>query len=191
MSEAADSTVSPILEALYRGDHDAAEQLASDAANLDVLESAALGRVDRLRELLDADDDRAHAWSSDGFMPLHLAAFFGHADAVALLLERGADATIVSRHQFVKVTPLHSAVAREGAADFATARVLLERGAPPSTRAEGGFTPLHSAAANGDRPMVELLLTHGADRDARTDDGKKPFDLARDGGHAEVAELLH
>jgi ankyrin repeat protein len=191
MSEASDSTASPILEALYRGDAGAAEQLASDASNLDVFEAAALGRADRLRELLDGAEGDVHAWSSDGFMPLHLAAFFGHADAAALLLDRGADTTIVSRHQFVKVTPLHSAVASEGAADFATARVLLERGASPSARAEQGFTPLHSAAANGDRPMVELLLTYGADRAARTDDRKTPFDLAQAAGHAEVAELLH
>lgn len=190
MSEASDSTVSPILEALYRGDQDEAEQLAAGSSSLDVFEAAALGRVDRLRELLDDDEERVHGWSVDGFMPLHLAAFFGRADAVALLLDHGADPEIVSRHQFVKVTPLHSAVAREGAADSATARVLLERGAPASARAEGEFTPLHSAAANGDRPIVDLLLEHGADRSARTDDGKTPRDLAEEGGHSEVAEVL-
>jgi len=190
MSEASDSTVSPILDALYRGDSDTAERLGADASQLDVFEAAALGRTDRLRDVLENDPEAVRGWSSDGFMPLHLAAFFGHADAVALLLDRDADPGIVSRHQFVNVTPLHSAVAHEGAADHETARVLLEHGAPASARAEQGFTPLHSAAANGDRPMVELLLEHGADRSARTDDGRTPRALAEEGGYTEVAELL-
>jgi len=32
-----------------------------------------------------------NAVSSDGFSPLGLASFFGHADTVKLLLDRGAD----------------------------------------------------------------------------------------------------
>jgi ankyrin repeat protein len=38
--------------------------------------------------------------------------------------------------------------------------------------------------------MAELLLTHGADRSLRTDDGRTPRDLAEAAGHPEVAELL-
>ena len=45
------------------------------------------------------------------------------------------------------------------------ARRLLDRGADPDGRSggEAAETPLHSAAWNGDRPMVELLLARGAD----------------------------
>src|SRR5215208_2225626 len=113
MNDESDAALSPILEALYRGDTEAADALAADAAQLDVYEAAALGRTERLRELLGADARLASTWSADGFMPLHLTAFFGHAEAAALLLERGADVQTVSRHKFVKVTPLHSAVAQE------------------------------------------------------------------------------
>jgi ankyrin repeat protein len=190
MNDRPDTTVSPLLDALYRDDSDTVESLLTSEPELDVFEAAALGRTDRVRQLLDEDPERAHEWSSDGFTALHLAAFFGHAPAARLLLEHGADPALRSRHQFIKVTPLHSAVAREGAADVETAKVLIEGGAPIGAREEGGHTPLHSAASNGSRPMVELLLANGADPLAARDDGKTPRELALEGGHEEVAELL-
>jgi ankyrin repeat protein len=59
-----------------------------------------------------------------------------------------------------------------------------------NAKAEGGHTPLHSAAQNGDAAMARLLLAHGADPAAARDDGKTALDLAREGGHNEVAGLL-
>jgi uncharacterized protein len=190
MTDASDTSVSPILDALYRGDNASADELLAAGPTLDVFEAAALGRTERLRELLDREPELVRGWSVDGFTPLHLAAFFGRARACELLLDRGADPAVVSRHEFVKVTPLHSAVAREGAADVETARVLLEHAAPVNAGAEGGSTPLHSAAANGDRRAAELLLAHGADARMEREDGKTPLDLAREAGHNEVAQLL-
>jgi ankyrin repeat protein len=49
---------------------------------------------------------------------------------------------------------------------------------------------MHSAAANGNEALVELLLAEGADPEARTDDGKTPLDLAAERGHEVVATLL-
>ena len=47
--------------------------------------------------------------------------------------------------------------------------VILSETNPSSLR-QGGMTPLHTAALNGDLQMVDLLLkTHGADPLARTD----------------------
>ena len=56
---------------------------------LDVFEAAALGEVDRLREILDGEPTSATAYSGDGFTALHFAAFFGGPEAAELLLERG------------------------------------------------------------------------------------------------------
>jgi uncharacterized protein len=182
-------TVSPILSALYEGREADAQTLLAQNPELDVFEAAALGRTERVRELVDGDANLVDAWSPDGFQSLHLSAFFGRADVTALLLERGADVTSMSRHEFVKVTPLHSAVAAEGAEDLATVEALLERGAPVDAPAEGGGTPLHSAAFNGNVPIVQALLAHGADPEAATDDGKTPLDLARENGHENVLQL--
>jgi len=181
--------VSPILQALYEGRTEDADALLADDPTLDLFEAAAVGRADRMRELLDADPTLAQAWSPDGFQALHVAAFFGHTDATGLLLERGADTASLSRHEFVKVTPLHSAVASEGAENLRTVEVLLARGAPVGARAEGGGTPLHSAAHNGNVAIVEALLANGADPHAAGDDGKTPLDLARDQGHDTVVNM--
>ncbi len=181
--------VSPILQALYEGRTADADALLAEDPTLDAFEAAAAGRADRVRELLHADPTLAQAWSPDGFQALHLAAFFGHAGVAELLLEHGADAASLTRHKFIKVTPLHSAVASEGAENLRTVEVLLERGAPVEACAEGGGTPLHSATHNGNVAIVEALLAHGADPNATNDEGKTPLDLARDQGHNEVVNM--
>ena len=113
----------------------------------------------------------------DGFTLLHLAAFFAGADAVRLLLARGAD---VDAHGtgWMTGTALHSAVS---AGDAEAVRALLEAGADPNARQQGGYTPLHGAAHNGDAPIVRMLarrrrrpaLTNDEGRDARIVRGGK------------------
>ena len=43
---------------------------------------------------------------------------------------------------------------------------------------QDGFTPLHTAAQNGDAELVRLLLQHGADAGTTASDGRTPADLA-------------
>jgi protocatechuate 3,4-dioxygenase beta subunit len=52
------------------------------------------------------------------------------------------------------------------------------------------MTPLHKAARDGDTNEVELLLTHGADVDAKDNYGNTPLHLAAANDHKDVAELL-
>src|SRR5713226_7602467 len=94
--------VSPILDALYHGRADDAERLLAEAGptNLTIHEAAAMGAVARLAELLEADPAAVNGWSSDGFQPLGLAAFFGRREAVELLLARGGEVNTPARHPF-------------------------------------------------------------------------------------------
>jgi uncharacterized protein len=180
------AATSPVREALYRGDRAAAEAAAA-GGEVDVFDAAALGRLGRLRELLEADAELAHTLSDDGFTPLHLACFSGGAEAARLLVEGGAPLERLSEASFARVRPL-------GTAAFARrlecARLLLEAGADADGAGEGGFVPLHAAAQNGDEALVRLLLTHGATPTRPADDGTTPLDLARSAGHEECAGLL-
>src|ERR671937_2753270 len=154
--------MSELLQAVYRGDQEKAEQLLAENPQLDIFEAAALGRTERLRELLDEDPSLANAWAEDGFQPLGLASFFGHAEAARLLVERGAEVNSASRNQ-MKVMPLHSAAATSDPdARYALAKLLLEHGADPNARQQDDYTPLMAAEQHGDARLTELLRQHGA-----------------------------
>ena len=179
--------ISAVRRAAYAGEEEIAEILLDANPALDVFDAAAVGRTRGLEALLAGDRKLAQARASDGFTALHLAAFFGHEDAAALLLEHGADSSAVARNAELEVAPLHSAAAGGHSKLVA---LLLEHGADPNARQRGGFTPLHAAAQNGDRESVEALLERCADRTARTDEGKTPAELAAAAGDDELGELL-
>ena len=149
---------SPVREALYAGDRAGAEALAAGAA-LDVFDAAALGRVDRLRELLDTDPGLAATLSDDGFTPLHLACFAGGAEAVRLLIERGAPLERLAEASFARVRPLGTAVF---AGQLEAVEILLEAGADPNGVDSGENVPLQTAEANGNQELARLLREHGA-----------------------------
>jgi ankyrin repeat protein len=166
--------VSAIMRARYHGHAWLAERLADATGELDLFEAAALGRVGRIEELTDAAPAALAAEAADGFTALHLAAFFGHLEAAAVLLGRGAAPDVAAGSES-RVRPLHSAAAGGHAAIVA---LLLERGADPNARQHGGYVPLHAAAGRGDDVSARLLIEHGAELDIRADDGRRPLEVA-------------
>ncbi len=154
--------MSELLEAIYQGDQARADELLEADPELDVFEAAAVGRAERVRELVDQDPSLANAWADDGFQPLGLASFFGHMETVRVLLEHGAGVNSASRNE-MKVMPLHSAVAtNDPEARYEIAKLLLERGAEPNARQQDDFTPLMAADQVGNEPLAQLLEEHGA-----------------------------
>src|SRR6266705_1136213 len=59
--------LSAVFLALYRGNKQAAQEIASRKSDLDVFEAAALGNLDRLKTLIDHDASLVRAYSPDGF----------------------------------------------------------------------------------------------------------------------------
>ena len=177
---------SALLIAQYHHKKEMVALLLAAEPELDIFDAASVGRAERVTHLLDRDPGLRDAWSSDGFAPLHLAAFFGYPEVVRLLLARGAGMNPVARNP-MKVQPLHSAAA-DGHGEVA--RLLVEAGAEVNARQEGGWTPLHAAAKNADVEMVRLLLAHGADPLAKTDEGKSAIGIAAEGGNLDLLRVL-
>lgn len=179
--------VSMLMWSIYARQPQITECLRAACGDLDVFEAAALGDFIRLRELLASDAMQVWAISPDGWAPLHLAAAFAGPESVKLLLEHGAHAHQVS-HNPQRNQPLHAAIALGNSTQ--TIALLLEAGADVNATQAGGFTPLHQAAASGKSDIVSLLLSSGARRDSRCDQGKLPADYARERGHDAIAEML-
>jgi ankyrin repeat protein len=157
--------MSELLEALYRGDKVRLAELLADTPDLDVFEAAALGRVERLRELLDEDPSRGNAFGDDGFQPLGLACFFGRVEAARFLLDRGADPNSLARNEHIQAGPLHSAAASENKdaqTRYELCELLLDHGADPNLRQGDGFTALDAARQDGDERIERLLRDRGA-----------------------------
>jgi ankyrin repeat protein len=178
---------SPLMIALYHGRRDLAELILAHGRQPDGIEAAALGDVERLRAALDAEPGLITRFTHDGWTLLHLAGFFGHAEAVRLLLERGSDPNARSINA-MRNTPLHAGLS--GPMGIEGVRLLVEAGADVNARQHGGFTPMHSAANRGIVEIIDLLLERGADPDAAAEDGRRPIDFARERGHEHVIEHL-
>jgi ankyrin repeat protein len=183
---------SAVLLAVYHGRRELADLLLARGVRPDVHEAAALGDRARVAALVAADPALATTHAADGATPLHLAAYFGHTDVAECLLAQGADANATARPPFpASLRPIHSAVANRNAeAARRNARLLLRHGASVNVAQEGGYTPLHQAAAHGDAELVALLLDAGADPAARTAAGETAAALAEANGFAPLAERL-
>ena len=179
-------SVSALMRARYRFDEALIDAVRKRVPDLDVFEAASFGDVERVSELLAVDPASAHAVSGDGFTPLHLAAFFGHADVARLLVTHGAD---VDAHGtgWMTGTALHSAASARHAE---VVEALLEAGADPNARQSGDWIPLHAAARNGDLRSIARLLTAGSDAAAVNDEGTSVLEMSQLSGDDEATAMI-
>jgi hypothetical protein len=111
--------------------------------------------------------------------------YFKHDDVAAFLMERGMSAHHRTWHG---VTLLHD-MAQNG--DLAKARLLIDHGAELDTiEDEYRSTPLGLAARWGRRPLVELLLSRGANPNTSGAAWSTPLAWARSKGHADIERML-
>jgi ankyrin repeat protein len=120
------------------------------------------GNIAEVKRLLRAGADVSLA-NNYGATPMSLAAEVGNADMIAVLLEAGADADSPDPDGQTALL----AVARTG--NVKAAQLLLGAGARVDARESwGGQTPLMWATARRHPAMMELLISKGADVNARS-----------------------
>ena len=175
-----------LFEAVRAGDLSRVSELVDADPSLAIFAAAILGQTERVETLLAGNRSLVSILSSDGWTPLHLAAFFGKKETAQTLLNRGAQVNARSTNS-MRNTPLHAAAAGRHSA---IARLLIDHGAAVSARQEGGWTPLHAAAQNGDLEMAQILVAGGADVQARADNQQTALDLALTKGQQGMVEYL-
>ena len=150
-----------LLEALHRGDDESVAELLAQQPELTVFEAAALGKAERLREILAESPESANAYGDDGFQPLPLACFYGHVEAARVLLEHGADPNTIGRNEHIRTNALHAAAASENKGPevrYELCKLLLDNGADPSIPQGGNdFRAIDAARMNGDERLEQLL----------------------------------
>ena len=178
--------VSVIFLALYRGNKQGAQEIASRKSELDIFEAAALGNVARLKAIVDRDPSLVKSYSPDGFTALALAAYLGQRESAGYLVDRGAELNAVAKNE-TGYTALTGAVSQN---HNEVAKLLVKKGANVNHSYEGGFTPLMHAAYAGNVELVNLLLGNGADPRAKNGDGKTALIFAGEKAHNNIVELL-
>jgi hypothetical protein len=116
-----------------------------------------------------------------------LATVLGSLDAVALLLQAGADAESFNSESKTCSTALQQAVAQNF---IHIAELLIQWGADVNSMDPSGKTPLFIAVSSDHRTpeMVQLLLRYGADKEINDHLGRTVLALAQ--GSPQIAALL-
>jgi len=120
------------------------------------------------------------------FTPIIIATLRNNPETFALLLEAGADASIIDKNQN---NLLHHA-AFNNTPDVATILLAQDVIDLEHRRSQYGFTPLLVAAFEGNLEMVDLLVAHGANIEAQDDWDDTPLNVASWNGNFDVVQKL-
>lgn len=175
------------------------------------------GDLEKVRVLINKHGDWINKRNQSGKIPAHFAAEKGHADILALLLQKGSPVDAgnvngttplhyacfnnhlacvklllkkgadVNKANKQSMTPLSYAVLKN---NDKVAAFLLQQGAAADCPDQRGVTPLHTAARNGNLPLCRKLIEHGAHPTKKDTLSREPLFYAAEGGKLDIIKML-
>ena len=145
-------------------------------------------------ELLISEGADVNAITLEGSTPLHFAAFWGRKEIAELLIDNGANLNVINNE--LAGTPFITALdwaIQQGKTEIAD--LLREHGGMTVQELRSGMTPLHLAAREGLKEVVELLIAKGSDVNVKiassgSNKNKTPLDFAIKYKKPKITDLL-
>lgn len=176
-----------------------------------ILEAAKAGDAAKVAELVKGNPALASARNEKGESAILAAQYRGHRQVVDVLVRAGAELNIYEASAVGEIDRVRAHVAADAklvntfspdgftplslAAYFghpAVAEFLLQCGAEVNVAATNAMKvmPLHAAASGRHTAVVEMLLSHKADPNARQHGGYAPLHSAAGNGLEDMVRLL-
>ena len=158
------------------GHSDVCQLLLENSASVDAIDgsgdtpfllAAAHGRAACLHALATAGANAEHV-NKFGMNALHHAAWQGHAEAIAELIDKLQLKKLLEDKDCAGHSPLHVAVFRD---HLVAVQKLISEGASISSRSACGYTPLHYSTRLSSPLIFSALVAAGANEAALDDDG--------------------
>ena len=145
-----------------------------------------------LAKLLISEGADINIRGKDGSTAL-IAAAANSQELVEILLSKGAEVNAKMKDGTGVFTQCINGILMESV-PLQLAEILLSKGADvdesATTGAIQGYTPLMTAARNNKEELVNFLIKHGANINAKSGDGSTALSLATKKGHKKIMDIL-
>ncbi len=156
---------------------------ADDTLDKDLIDAAKSGKLDEMERLIEAGADVDAKTGA----PLIGAIKYNRADAIKLLLKKGANINGMSKTNY---TPLMTAF---GSYRYEIAKLLIEDGADVNWKTDhfyGETFALMNAVSFKDPKWIRLLIKAGADLNVKDKKARTPLMVAATEARTDTAEVL-